>query len=216
MPLIAPSLLAADFSCLGEEVRRIRNADLLHIDVMDGHFVPNITIGPEVIKALRAKSKLTFDVHLMITEPERYLEAFSKAGAEIITVHAETGYHLHRTLQQIKALGLKRGVALNPATPPEAIGYLLTELDLILVMTVNPGFGGQEFIPAMLPKIRRVREMISSLPRPPLVAVDGGVTLENAPAIVAAGADILVAGSAVFGRPDPAGAVEALRQAGKR
>lgn len=213
MPLIAPSLLAADFSCLTGELDRIRNADMLHLDIMDGHFVPNITFGPGLVKSLRGHSDLPFDAHLMISEPDRYLEAFAQAGANLITVHAETGFHLHRTVQRIKALGLKAGVALNPATPPDVLAYLLGDLDLILVMTVNPGFGGQEFIPAMLPKIRLVRDMIKGLAKPPLLSVDGGITAANVRQVVEAGADTLVAGSSVFKTGDPAGAIENLRTA---
>jgi len=197
---IAPSILSADFSKLGEEVEAVAKAgaDLIHIDVMDGHFVPNLTIGPVVVKALRSHSRLPFDVHLMIAPVDPYVASFAEAGADIITVHPESGAHLHRTIQLIKSLGKKAGVALNPATPVEAIDYVLADLDLVLVMSVNPGFGGQAFIPSQLEKVKALRKRIDALRKPIDLEIDGGITPETARQAVAAGADMLVAGSATF------------------
>ncbi len=216
---IAPSILSADFARLGEEVSAIAEAgaDVVHIDVMDGHFVPNLTIGPAVIRALRPLTDKPFDVHLMIAPADPYLAAFREAGADILTVHPEAGPHLHRTLQRIKALGAKAGVALNPATPASAIRHVLDLVDLVLVMTVNPGFGGQKFIPGMIEKIAEVRQMIALAGRPIALEVDGGITPETAGRVVAAGADMLVAGTAVFadGPARYRANIAALRAAGE-
>ena len=197
---IAPSILSADFARLGEEVRAIEaaGADWIHVDVMDGHFVPNLTIGPAVIKALRPHTTLPFDVHLMISPVDHFLDAFAEAGADTITVHPEAGPHLHRTLQRIKALGKRAGVSLNPATPAKMLDYVIDEIDLVLVMSVNPGFGGQKFIDSQLRKIAAIRKMIDATGRAIDLEVDGGVDAGNAARVVAAGADALVAGTATF------------------
>jgi ribulose-phosphate 3-epimerase len=210
---IAPSILSADFAALGDAVARVEaaGADQLHVDVMDGHFVPNLTIGPPVVESIRKRTRLPLDVHLMIDEPDRWVETYVRAGADLITVHVEACRHLQRCLAQIREAGARAGVALNPGTPPGAIEWVLDDIDLVLVMSVNPGFGGQSFIPTAYAKIRQVKSLAGS--RPIEVSVDGGVNKDRAAALARAGADVLVAGSAIFGSTDPGQAVRDLRSA---
>jgi ribulose-phosphate 3-epimerase len=214
---IAPSILSADFACLGEQVRAVERAgaDWIHVDVMDGHFVPNITIGPLVVEAVRRSTDLPLDVHLMITEPERYIPAFVKAGADIVGVQVEACPHLHRTLQQIRESGARASAVLNPSTPAVAVEPVLGDLDQVLVMTVNPGFGGQEFIESMLPKIETLRRWIDERGLAVALEVDGGVSPKTIGRARRAGADVFVAGSAVFGQPDYAAAIAGLRESAR-
>ena len=200
MRKIAPSILSADFSRLGEEIRAVEDAgaDMIHVDVMDGHFVPNLTIGPPVVASIRKIARVPLDVHLMIEDPDRYIRSFAEAGSDIITVHAEAAAHLHRTLHLIRELGARAGVSVNPATPLSAVEEVMGDLDLLLVMTVNPGFGGQTFIESMLPKIQKARRMLDGGPRDVILEVDGGITLGNIATVKEAGADLFVAGSAIF------------------
>ena len=215
---IAPSILSADFARLGEEIRAIdeAGADYIHVDVMDGHFVPNITIGPLIVDAVRPVTELPLDVHLMIENPDQYIPDFARAGADIIVVHAEAVRHLHRTVQLIKSLGKKAGVSLNPATSLTALDVILPDLDLVLLMTVNPGFGGQSFIRSCLPKITELRQRINALGLPIELEVDGGVKIDNIEEIAAAGADVFVAGSAVFGADDYRATITRLKENGQR
>jgi len=213
---IAPSILAADFSALGEEIATAERggADLIHVDVMDGHFVPNITIGPPVVRAIKRVTSLPLDVHLMIADPARYLTTFADAGADFLSVHVEATPHLHKTLTEIKKLGVQAGVALNPSTPESVLNEIAAEVDFILVMSVNPGFGGQKFIPQTLTKIVAIQDILEKAKNEVPIEVDGGISQSNAGDVVAAGADMLVAGSAIFGSPDPSQAIEILRMAG--
>lgn len=211
--MIAPSILSADFSRLGEEITAVAQAgaDVIHVDVMDGHFVPNITIGPLVVKAVRKITDLPLDVHLMIENPDRYLEDFAEAGADWITVHVETGYHLHRTIHRIKELGKKAGAVLNPATPLETLDYILEDIDLVMIMSVNPGFGGQSFIESSLDKIRRLKKKIDDRGLNVGIEVDGGVNPKTIGAVSEAGANIFIAGSAVFGQDNYAAVIEEMK-----
>lgn len=211
--MIAPSILSADFSRLGEEINSVvqAGADVIHVDVMDGHFVPNITIGPLVVKAAKKATFLPLDVHLMITDPDKYVEDFAKAGADWITVHVETCNHLHRTIHKIKEMGKKAGAVLNPATPLESLDYILDDLDLVMLMSVNPGFGGQSFIPSCIEKIRALKNMIETRGLNTGIEVDGGISPETISAVAEAGANIFVAGSAVFGQDDYTEAISQLK-----
>jgi ribulose-phosphate 3-epimerase len=212
---IAPSILSADFTRLGAELAAVEagGADLIHVDVMDGHFVPNLTIGPFIVEWVSKATNLPIDAHLMIEEPDRYISAFANAGAALISVHPETTYHLHRTLTAIRQAGCRPGIVLNPATPLGAIEEVLAEADYVLLMSVNPGFGGQRFIPESLDKLRRLRSLIEERRLPVRIEIDGGISAGNAAAVAAAGAEILVAGSAIFGQPEPGAAVRELRAA---
>lgn len=211
---ISPSILSADFTRLGEEIKAVEEAgaDYIHIDVMDGHFVPNITIGPLIVEAARRATKLPLDVHLMIENPERYIPEFVKAGSDIITVHVEATDHLHRAVQQIKELGIRAGVSMNPSTPTSTIAHVIDDIDLALVMSVNPGFGGQSFIPAALKKIKEVRDILDTAGSKAELQVDGGIKIENIKAAFDAGADVFVAGSAVFGSDDYKATIAAMRK----
>ncbi|MED3906530.1 ribulose-phosphate 3-epimerase [Geobacillus thermodenitrificans] len=211
---IAPSILSADFARLAEEIRSVEEggADWIHVDVMDGHFVPNLTLGPPIVAAIRPVTKLPLDVHLMITDPDRYIPAFVEAGADLISVHVEACVHLHRTIHFIKEQGVKAGVVLNPHTPVDMIRHVIADVDLVLLMSVNPGFGGQAFIPAVVPKIREVARLANEQNKKIDIEVDGGVNAKTAPLCVEAGANVLVAGSAIYNNPDRAAAIRTLRE----
>lgn len=217
MPLIAPSMLSADFLNLGRDIEMINNsqADWFHLDVMDGIFVPNISYGMPIISQMKKLAKKTFDVHLMIVQPERYLEDFKKAGADYLTVHYETGYHIHRTLTTIKSLGMKAGLSINPHTPVDVVKDIIHEIDLLLIMSINPGFGGQKFLDLTYEKIRKAKSIITESGANTLIEIDGGVTLQNAGKIIEAGADVLVAGNTVFSSENPAETIKKLKQSVK-
>ena len=214
-PLIAPSILSADFARLADAVQQVEaaGADWIHVDVMDGHFVPNLTVGPPIVEALRKVTTLPLDVHLMMTNPDEFIPDFAKAGADILTVHVEACPHLHRTIQSIKEHGMKAGVTLNPATSATTLEQILSDVDLVLVMSVNPGFGGQKFIESTLDKIRQIRTMIAASKGSPYLEVDGGITVKNVASVLNAGANVLVAGSAIFGSPNMSHAIRQLRTA---
>lgn len=215
---IAPSILSADFSKLGEEIKEVERggADWIHVDVMDGHFVPNITIGPLIVDAIRPITTLPLDVHLMIEEPDQYIEAFAKAGADYITVHVEACRHLHRTIQLIRSHGVKPGVVLNPHTPVETIQHILGDIDVVLFMTVNPGFGGQKFIPSVVPKVKQLSQIIKECDLSIEIQIDGGITPQTIGCCVEAGANVFVAGSAIYNQPNRAEAIAAIRTAGEK
>ncbi len=216
-PLIAPSILSADFARLADAVQQVEaaGADWIHVDVMDGHFVPNLTVGPPIVEALRKVTTLPLDVHLMMTNPDEFIPDFAKAGADILTVHVEACPHLHRTVQSIKEHGVKAGVTLNPATSATTLEQIISDVDLVLVMSVNPGFGGQKFIDSTLDKIRQIRTMITASKGSPYLEVDGGITVKNVASVLTAGADVLVAGSAIFGSDNMTDAIRQLRTAGQ-
>jgi len=217
MPIIAPSMLSANFLKLESEIDMINDseADWFHLDVMDGRFVPNITFGMPIIAAMKKRAKKPFDVHLMIVEPEKYFEAFANAGADVLSVHIETSPHLHRSLQVIKSLGMKAGVAVNPHTPISQLTDVINDIDVVCLMSVNPGFGGQKFIEHTIIKIKQLKQMITERGAQTLIEIDGGVTLDNAPIIIKSGADVLVAGNTVFASPDPKDTIKRLKQVGK-